>query len=141
MSRQNDSPILFTEHEEAFESCKKTSSPEKDGISAEIWAVLVQESKMEICRLLNVCFTEEAIPNEWKTLLRMIEKDPKNNLDPKFNRPITLLDDLYKIYTSILNNRLMVYCIDDGILLDCLIGNQKGLSAANHLVTLLNIIK
>ena len=56
------------------------------------------------------------IPEAWKhSTISLLEKNSNTNL-PEMYRPIALLDTLYKIYTSILNNKLKRFIKDNNIM-------------------------
>ena len=70
-------------------------------------------------QLYNGIFLREEFPEEWsRGLIFPLFKGgpPDFRLDPGKYRGITLLSIVGKTYTSVLNNRLMNYCENNGVL-------------------------
>ena len=74
--------------------------------------------------LFNTCFDWGSIPSEWsKSILSSIPQCPRKDKCGPFNyRGISLLYNIHKLYSSILNQRLVAYM--DNV--DCLTGEQNG---------------
>ena len=74
------------------------------------------------------------IPESW--LLGNILPIYKNKGDaqnPENYRPITLLSCLGKLFTRIMNNRLIKYADEYDVINDCQAGFRKGFSTAHNL--------
>ena len=57
--------------------------------------------------MLNVCFTENRIPNVWRqSKFIKILKPGKDSAKPKSYRPISLLCHMYKLYERLILNRI-----------------------------------
>lgn len=73
-----------------------------------------------IHRLFMLCFESHIIPSVWRqAIICPILKD--SNSDPRVPlnyRGISLLSTIYKMYSSILNNRLVSYLEDNSLLVD-----------------------
>lgn len=71
-------------------------------------------------KLFQLCFETHIIPSEWrKAVICPIPKDTK--ADPRIPmnyRGISLLSTVSKLYSSVLNNRLLSYLEDNEILVD-----------------------
>ncbi len=67
--------------------------------------------------LFNKMFVIHVIPSAWKRVI--IKPIPKNStIDPRLPlqyRGIAFLSTVYKLYTSILNNRLVKYLEENGL--------------------------
>ena len=90
----------------ALVSSNKGKAFGEDGIPIE---VLHNDSCLSyLVNLFNVCFEEEHIPAAWaRAIICPILKDPKNDhRDPLNYRGITMTSAAYKLFCSILNNRL-----------------------------------
>ncbi len=80
--------------------------------------VLKNNSSCELLKcLFNKIFVIHVIPWAWKRAI--IKPIPKNStIDPRLplqNRGIALLSTVYKLYTSVLNNRLVKYLEENGL--------------------------
>ena len=56
-------------------------------------------------------------------------------------RGITLLSCLSKLFTTILNNRIITFCEDHSVISDAQFGFKNGLSTSDAIFTLLNIVQ
>ena len=94
-------------------------------------------------KLFNLCFKNGKIQNIWsKGIITPIPKcsttDPR---DPLSHRGITLAPCTYKFYCNILNNRLVDWLDEKGILNDEQNGFVKERSTIDHISTLTSIIE
>jgi hypothetical protein len=93
--------------------------------------------------LFNTCFDKGMLPNHWREA--NIYPIPKNLLDDKRNpmtyRGISLLSTISKVYTSLLNQRILNYLEEENKLVDEQNGFRKGRSCTDHLFTTTSIIK
>ena len=112
-----------------------------DGIPSDVFRNDCSVSFLHI--LFNVCFTTGVIPTEWgKGIINPIPKsntsDPR---DPLSYRGITLAPTTYKLYCSVLNERLDTYFNHENTLVDEQNGFRKSRSTIDHVSNLTNLIE
>ncbi|CAG2199715.1 unnamed protein product [Mytilus edulis] len=120
---------------------KNNKSPGVDLIQSELC-----KNFLVICtltKLFNLCFKSGKIPNTWnKGIINPIPKcstsDPR---DPLSYRGITLAPCAYKLYCSVLNNRLTEWLDEREVINDEQNGFIKGRSTIDHVSTLTSIIE
>ena len=125
----------------ALVSANKGKAFGEDGIPIE---VLHNDSCLSyLVNLFNVCFEEGHIPAAWaRGIICPILKDPKNDLrDPLNYRGITITSAAYKLFCSILNNRLSrTMELNNGIA-DEQNGFRAGRSTGDHISSLSLILE
>ena len=87
-----------------------------DSLSNEIIKCLAETNPRIILKLFNLVFDSNAKIEQWAVaiLTPILKSGPK--MDPSNYRGISILSCLGKLYTAILNKRLMKYAIEQGIL-------------------------
>ena len=129
------------EVQNAIDRCKMKKATGIDEISNEV---------LKSPRLLNVlfqlfksCFDNGIIPTQWnKSIIKPIPKSSKN--DPKLPlsyRGISLLSCIYKLYSSILNSRLVDHLERTGFLVDEQNGFRKGRACIDHIYVVSTITR
>jgi hypothetical protein len=100
-------------------------------------------SVMFLHSLFNVCFETGTIPTSWgKSIIYPIPKSSTNDArDPLSYRGISLACSMYKLYSSLLNNRLSEWSELNEIIVDEQNGFRKQKSTIDHVSTLTNIIQ
>ena len=90
---------------------------------------------------MNVCFTSGSVSAEWSK--GIINPIPKSNTadtrDPLSYRGIVL--SMYKLYSSVINNRLSKWVENSDILVDEQNGFRKKQSTIDYLSSLTNLIE
>ena len=91
--------------------------------------------------LFNKCYDEGIIPDLWsKGIINPIPKSSTTDTrDPMPYRGITLAPASYKLYCSVLNERLRLYELSAGNLSDCQNGFRKERITIDHLSTLTSL--
>lgn len=125
---------MFTEEEfdRAVQYTKNTSSPGRDGIEYIMIKLLPRKYKTELLVIMNFCFEHGVMMNDWKdndTIF--IDKGNKEKV-----RPITMSSCVSKILERMINERLMWWAENRGILEDEQNGFRKGRSCLDNLVRL-----
>ena len=96
-------------------------------------------------KLFNLVFDRGVIPESWLLgNILPIYKNKGDRQNPEYYRPITLLSCLRKLFTRIINNRLIKYADEYDVLNDCQAGFRKGFSTAHNLFiinSLIDIVK
>ncbi|XP_052810397.1 uncharacterized protein LOC128238477 [Mya arenaria] len=92
--------------------------------------------------LFNVCFHTGIIPKLWsRSIINPIPKSScKNPNDPLSYRGITLAPSMYKMYTSILNERIVKWTDDNDQIADEQNGFRKKRSTIDHISSLTNLV-
>lgn len=94
------------EIKKAINKMKNGKSPGSDEIIAEMIKqggdVLVKEFK----KLFNMCLEKNEIPKEWDDAIIILIYKKGDKMDLNNYRPISLLSQIYKLFTSILTSRL-----------------------------------
>ena len=111
-----------------------------DGIPTE---VLRNESAITYLQnLFCKCFRNGLAPTVWcKGIINPIPKGGNcDKRDPLSYRGITIASSVYKLYASILNNRLTKWSEENRLLADCQNGFRKGRSCQDHLTSLATLI-
>ncbi len=99
------------------------------------------------CELLHILFNKifkhHIIPSLWKRSI--IKPIPKNStIDPRLPmqyRGIALLSNVYKLYTAILNNRIVYHLETNNIYAEEQNGFRQNRSCSEHIFSLLTILK
>ncbi|XP_045209060.2 uncharacterized protein LOC123560975 [Mercenaria mercenaria] len=93
--------------------------------------------------LYNHCFTNGMVLSDWSK--GVITPVPKNSTadprDPLSYRGITLAPVMYKLYASVLNERIYKWCEENNIINDEHNGFVKGRSTKDHVSSITDIIE
>ena len=93
-------------------------------------------------KLFGVCFQNSLVPSEWGNAnIQPILKPGKDKTVPLNYRGISLMSTVAKLYSSILNTRLMKYLATVGMLSDEQNGFRKSRSCIDHLYMLTSIVR
>ena len=86
----------------------KSKNGTSTGIDDITYEVLKFDCVIEVIhRLFMLCFESNIITSDWRrAIVCPVFKDANNNPIPHNYRGISLLSTIYKIYSSVLNNRL-----------------------------------
>uniref|UniRef100_A0A3B3WIQ9 Reverse transcriptase domain-containing protein n=1 Tax=Poecilia mexicana TaxID=48701 RepID=A0A3B3WIQ9_9TELE len=99
--------ITIQEIEKAINKLKPNKSPGPDGFNADWYKIYLKDLSPVLLRTFNWVLNGGQIPPSWKeTMITVIPKEGKDRLDCSNYRPISLLNQDYKIFTSILAKRL-----------------------------------
>uniref|UniRef100_A0A803TCD8 Reverse transcriptase domain-containing protein n=1 Tax=Anolis carolinensis TaxID=28377 RepID=A0A803TCD8_ANOCA len=110
--KEEDRTILNEEisEKEIYQAIKKldgTKTPGPDGLSAIYYKTFEKELVPHLQRIMNLVREKGNMPDSWKeALITVIHKQNSDKEDIKNYRPISLLNVDYKIYSSILAERL-----------------------------------
>ena len=114
--RPLDQRITMEELNEAEYVLRPDKSTGYDSLSNEIIKCLVETNSRIILKLFNLVFESNAKIEQWAIaiLTPILKSGPK--MDPSNYRGISILSCLGKLYTAILNKRLMKFVTERGIL-------------------------
>ena len=121
-----DGQITGGELSEASYVLRPHKSSGSDSLSNEMIKCLVETSPGVILKLFNLVFASNAKINQWTlAIITPIHKSgPK--MDPNNYRGISILSCLGKLYSAILNKRLLKYAIEKNILKSEALGFVSG---------------
>ncbi|KAL1446054.1 hypothetical protein WDU94_005517 [Cyamophila willieti] len=124
---------------EVTECIKKTSNWKAPGPEKvhNFWIKYLTSTHRNITKSFNECLENNIKFPEFliKGKTTLIHKK-NNQLDPKNYRPITCLPTLYKLFTSIISNKVYSYCTEHNILDEAQKGCVKGSMGCKHQMTI-----
>ena len=111
-----DYRITRNELNEASYVLRPDKSTGYDSLPNEMIKCLVETNPGIVLKLLNLVFDSNTKLEQWTMaiIIPILKSGPK--MDPSNYRGISILSCLSKLYTAILNKRLMAYAIEKGIL-------------------------
>ena len=102
-----DQPYLIDELISAIKSSKLNKAPGPDGYSNEFFKYFLQELNIWLFRYFNEALSnDEFSKNSLAGIITCIPKQGKLRNDLKNWRPLTLLNTVYKFFSSMVSNRL-----------------------------------
>ena len=111
-----------------------------DNVASEILKIPHLHSTLH--KLYVACFENNVIPSIWyKAIIHPLLKKGQNPMHPLGHRGISLMSCVAKIFSSILNNRLVSYMESNGIFVDEQNGFRRLRSCLDHLYVLTTIIR
>ena len=133
--------ITYEEVEQVVRSLKPNKSPGIDGIPNEV--LKQKDVILLLWKLLTLCFKFSLIPTIWlKAVISPIPKgSDKDPYLPLNYRGISLLSNVYKVYSSIINKRITKFCDFNDILADEQNGFRRDRSCIDHIFSLSSIIR
>uniref|UniRef100_A0A803SRA5 Reverse transcriptase domain-containing protein n=1 Tax=Anolis carolinensis TaxID=28377 RepID=A0A803SRA5_ANOCA len=105
--------ITEEEIKKAIKDLKSGKSPGPDGFIAEFYKIEQIEVTHYLKKIMNIALKEGKIPDSWKQAeIILIHKDGTDSSNVRNYRPISLLNNDYKIYTKILAERFTTFLKD-----------------------------
>lgn len=105
-----DEPFTLMELNQATKKLAKNKAPGADGIPNEVWKNCTMRFKQIILKCFNEIFEGKQFHRSWaEIIIQPIYKKGDRDI-PKNYRPISLLNTSLKLYTQLLNNRLLNWC-------------------------------
>lgn len=124
----------------ALSKCKGTS-PGPDEICYEMVKNLTLKNRLQLLNIYNSIWNKGDFPTEWKTALVIpISKPNSNPNEASSFRPISLTSCLCKLIERMINRRLLFFLENGSHLHKNQSGFRKGMSTADHQITLENEI-
>jgi hypothetical protein len=129
---------------EVFNAVKQAKNGKAWGCDNIPMEILKNDCSVSFLHILyNICFSKGIIPSAWNKII--ISPIPKSSTadprDPLSYRGLSLSCTMYKIYCTILNNRLSKWAESNNILSDEQNGFRKGRSTIDHVSSLTNIVE
>ena len=130
--------------DEVKRAVKKAKSKKAVGIDNLPYEILKNPQSLTLMvELFNKIFSYKIIPSLWrKTIIKPIPKN--SSIDPRVPlqyRGIALLSTTYKLYSSILNNRIMTFCESRNLLHEEQNGFRRNRSCSDHVFVVNSIIR
>ena len=99
--------------------------------------------RLILLKFINMCFEMNVIPSIWRTakISPIPKSSSKDPFVPLNYRGISLLSCVYKIYSGLLNARLMSHCERNNLLVDEQNGFRADRSCIEHIFTASSVIK
>ena len=117
-------------------------APGEDGITNEVLKGMNKGMKDQVIMIMNKCKEMGQIPDRWKvSSITLLQKDKDKSHIPTEYRPISLLDTLYKIYTTWLYWELREHVRDKNILSDVQMGGKEGLGTADVIFSIMGMME
>ena len=123
----------------AIKQMKKGKAPGPDNITLDLIRNAGEPIHVRLARLFNECLKKSKTPEEWnKAILILLYKngDPR---DMNNQRPISLLNVIYKIFTKVITNRITDKLDENQPREQA--GFRRGYSTIDHLQTVNQIIE
>ena len=102
-----DREISLDEVNASLIKCKKGKAPGLDGITAEFFKNLPDNWIIYMHKLFNKILNDEVVPSNWSEVTAMMLYKKGDKDMPENYRSIALLNVITKIFTQILNKRLL----------------------------------
>ena len=123
---------------------RKTKNNKALGIDNIPYEILKSRNIIEfLTKLFNFTFENLLMPSDWYRAI--ISPIPKNSSDdprvPLNYRGISLLSSVYKVFSSVLNNRLVDFCESKNLLADEQNGFRQDRCCNDHLYALTTLIR
>ena len=135
-----NSDITKVEVNCAIKSVKSGKAVGIDNIPNEV--LKCQNISNVLLALFNTCFHYGMVPNSWsETLISPIAKPGKDLRVPTNCRGISLISTVSKLFSNVLNSRLLHFIDTNNILCEEQNGFRKMRSCIEHIYTLSTIIK
>ncbi|MEW8546516.1 MAG: reverse transcriptase family protein, partial [Candidatus Thiodiazotropha sp.] len=136
-----DSPISNSEVFLAIKRLKNDKSPGLDGISAEFYKVISEIFVPYLVLLFNKMYDNSFFSEQWfHTLISPIHKSGDKS-KPENYRGISLQPVISKIFTSILSQRLKLWCERNGVIGEEQAGFRSDHSTIDNLFCLQTIVQ
>ena len=136
-----DRKITVNEIIEAVKCLKREKSIGSDYLLNEYFIESIDILSLHICDIFNAILESGFFPDKWTegVIVPLHKKGDKN--DANNYRGITLLSCLSKIFTAILNKRIVTFCKDNNVISDAQFGFQKGKSTVDAIFILTTLIQ
>ena len=102
-------PPIFSmeELQTALSKLRRGRAPGPDNLRSDILLLLDYYGEQQLLELYNQCWTSKTVPKDWKNAIAVsFYKGKGDDSDPSNYRPISLLNTTYKIYATMLQERL-----------------------------------
>lgn len=132
-------PVLASEIRTAIDEMKNGKTPGEDGIYNELLKLASDQILPSLTNIFNKILQTEEIPEQWKssTIILLHKKGTKDDMNNY--RPISLMSNLYKLFSKVLTRRL-TKVLDENQPTEQA-GFRSGFSTTDHLQAINQIIE
>jgi hypothetical protein len=136
-----DNEYDFSELNYAIKNLSKNKSAGTDTITNELWINLSSSHRLMLLDCINECWRNNKTPASWSeiVLAPIYKKGVKT--DPSNYRPISLVNTIVKLLTSLITNRLNDWCEKYNKVTEFQAAYRKGVGYEDHVFTLNAIIQ
>jgi hypothetical protein len=136
-----DNEFDFSELNYAIKNLSKNKSAGTDTITNELWINLSSSHRLMLLDCINECWRNNKTPASWSeiVLAPIYKKGVKT--DPSNYRPISLVNTIVKLLTSLMTNRLNDWCEKYNKVTEFQAAYRKGVGCEDHVFTLNAIIQ
>ena len=136
-----DSPISCQEVLQAVKKLKAGKSPGCDCLLNEYFIESCDILVSHLCDIFNAILSSGYFPDKWMdgVLIPVFKKGDTNCA--RNYRGITLVSCMSKLFTTILNNRIEMFCVTNDKISDAQFGFKRGHSTVDAMFILLSIIQ
>ena len=136
-----NSPITEVEVRSSIEASKRNKSPGPDKISNEMLATALELISPLLTDLFQQLFENSTFPSEWrKSIIVPVHKKGDINSCDNY-RPISLTSLVSKIFTSIMNKRLIAFSDACNIIPEEQAGFREGYCTIDHMFSLYAMVQ
>ena len=136
-----DAPFTANEIINAAKSLKSGKSPGNDCLLNEYFIESIDILSLHICDMFNTILNSGVFPDKWteRVLIPIYKKGDKTN--PGNYRGITLVRCMSKLFTTVINKRLELFCKNNNSISDAQFGFRKGCSTTDAIYILMSIVQ
>ena len=135
-----DCEITVDEIEMAIKKLKKGKAPGWDGLTTDMYKCFNGKLKEFLKDLFNQILETGSYPDQWKRgIIKPIFKSGAKS-DPSNYRGITLLNTIGKIFTSVINRRLLDWAESTNMINDSQFGFREGRRTIDAIYTLTSVM-
>jgi len=132
-------PITVQEVKNVITHMKRGKAPGCDGLIIELFQKSLETVSPRLCNLYNKIFESSDFPEEWsKAIVCSLHKGGNVNCESNY-RGISLLSICGKVFTKILNNRLVSWAKLTGHFYEEQAGYREGYSTTDHIFSLYSL--
>ena len=136
-------PITEDELTNTVKNMQEGKATGDDYIPTELIQAIIDNENVQkyLTKAYNHILTTNTFPKKWKKGLLFTIFKNRCSFSPKNYRPITLLNSSYKIFSSIITNRLVNFIEDTGIISHSQGGFRRNKPTWNKIWALRNVIE
>lgn len=132
---ENITETTLIELASIIKNLKNKKSPGPDAIPNEVFKQIPEETVSNLRQLFNACMKIGHFPQVWKTAkIVPLPKPGKDHTSPKNYRPISLLNNIGKIFEKIICNRISNYLEENSLLNEQQFGFRRSHSTTHQIV-------
>jgi len=136
-----DAPFTPLELKLTIKKLKLAKAPGPDLIPNEVWKLLTPNSLSSLCAAYQIIYDSGVVPPSWcQVQVSPIYKKGNMN-DPANYRPISLLNTILKLFTTILTNRLNYWAETQNKLSEFQAGFRRGKSTLDQIFIITSLIQ